>query len=178
LSYVQVAATATATLLAVLIGGWLTVRGQDRLWKRDHARQWRDIRLARYLDFLSAFREYVAYVLQPSAKVIAVPRQRSPHDLMPFFDETGTRYKERLESAKTAVRLVSATPELAEACSSMTQHARSLAASRAANSVDAVPSDIFDPLWNAERRFVNLARAELGLGELTFGRSEAGGTLE
>jgi len=26
---------------------------------------------------------------------------------MPFFDETGSRYKERLEAARTAVRLVS-----------------------------------------------------------------------
>jgi hypothetical protein len=165
LSVVQVAVTATATLLAVFIGGGLTVFGQDRLWRRDHARQWRDIRLARYIDFLTAFREYVAYVLQPSARVTALPRQRSPHDLMPFFDEAGTRYKEKLESAKTAVRLVSRTPELVAACSALTRAARLLAADRATHTVDAMPAARFDALWAAERRFVDLARLELGLRE-------------
>lgn len=44
-------------MLAVLIGGWLTVRDQDRLWRRDQDRQWRDIRLNAYTDFIGAARE-------------------------------------------------------------------------------------------------------------------------
>jgi len=84
---------------------------------------------------------------------------------MPFFDETGTRYRERLEAAKTAVRLVSATPELVSASRDMTRSARLLAAERATRSVDTMPVDKFDSLWASERRFVELARVELGLPE-------------
>jgi hypothetical protein len=150
-------------MCAVLIGGWLTVRTQDRLWRRDQARQWRDIRLRAYTDFTNAFRQYVAYVLNPATKVTAVPRPRPPGDLMPFFDETGTRYKEQLESAKTALRLVTAEPAVVTASSDMIRRARALAASRATAAVDAVPSELFDALWAAEREFVAVARVELGL---------------
>lgn len=161
----QVVVTAAATLLAVLLGGWITVRAQDRLWVRDQQRQWRDIRLANYGDFLSAFREYVAYILLPTAHVTAVPRPAYPHDLMPFFDETGTRYKERLEATKTSIRLVSGKPELVEASRKMLQQARQLAAERATQEVGTIADDKFEKLWSAEREFVRLARGELGLTE-------------
>lgn len=51
--------TAVIALLGVLLGGWLSLRNQDRLWQRDHARQWRDIQLAAYKDFVVATRAYV-----------------------------------------------------------------------------------------------------------------------
>jgi hypothetical protein len=160
-----VAVTTVSTLLAVVLGGWLTLRGQDRHWKREQARQWRDMRLQRYTEFLTAFREYVSYILLPTAQVIAVRRAKSPHDLMPFFDETGTRYKEKLEAAKTAVRLVSERPQLIEASKAMVQHARSLAAERATVPVESMPPEKFALLWSAERAFVSLARTEVGLDE-------------
>ncbi|MGC4837647.1 hypothetical protein ACLQ3D_24415 [Micromonospora vinacea] len=87
MSLIQAGVTATTTMLAVLIGGWLTVRAQDRLWRRDQDRQWRDIRLNAYTDFIGAVREYVAHVLNPAARITAVPRPRDPGDLMPFFDD-------------------------------------------------------------------------------------------
>jgi hypothetical protein len=48
-------------------------------------------------DFIGAFREFVAFLLVPSTVVRAVPRQDGQGELMPFFDEAGTRYRERLE---------------------------------------------------------------------------------
>ena len=60
-SVAEVAVTAVTTLIAVALGGWLTGRAQDRIWQRDHQRQWRDIRLTAYTGYLTAFREYVAY---------------------------------------------------------------------------------------------------------------------
>jgi hypothetical protein len=163
MSLVQVGITAAATMLAVMLGGWLTVRAQDRLWRRDHERQWRDIRLSAYTDFIGAFREYVAFVLQPNARISAVPRPREPGDPMPFFDEVGTRYKERLESTKTALRLVTNRSTVVRASSAMVHQARLLAASRATHSIDTLPAPQFDALWAAEREFISEARAELGL---------------
>jgi hypothetical protein len=160
---IQVCITAVTTMLAVLIGGWLTVRAQDRLWRRDQARQWRDIRLRAYTEFVDAFREYVAYVLNPSTVITAVPRQRPPGDLMPYFDEAGTRYKEHLESTKTALRLVAAQQAVVNSSSTLVQRARALAASRAQLSVDALPAEQFDSLWAAEREFIFAVRDELGL---------------
>ncbi|NJC83634.1 hypothetical protein [Planosporangium mesophilum] len=159
----QVSVTAATTLVAVVLGGWLTVRAQDRLWRRDHQRQWRDIRLATYTDFLTAFRAYVAYVLQPTAKVVVVPRSRPPYDLMPFFDEKGSMHKERLEATKTTLRLVSGRHRVVQASNAMIRHARSVAADRAMSEVDRIPPERFQRLWSAEREFVLAAREELGL---------------
>lgn len=175
----EVGATAATTLAAVMLGGWLTVRAQDRLWRRDHQRQWRDIRLAAYTDYLNAFREYIAYVLRPTARVIAVPRPRPPNDLMPFFDETGGPYRERLEATKTALRLIAKRPDLVRASNAMVRHARLLAADRATYEVDAIPPERFEGLWSAEREFVLAAREELGLAsdfEIGDRPSQAGHT--
>lgn len=173
----QLGITATTTLGAVVLGGWLTTRAQDRLWRRDNRRQWRDIRLAAYTGFLTAFREYVAYVLQPPVRIVAVARPRSPNDLMPFFDEKGTPYKERLEATKTALRLVSGRANVVQASSALVRQARLLAADRAAHDVDTIPPERFDQLWAAERAFVLAARDELGLvdGFEPDGHSDPGG---
>ena len=39
----------------------------------DHARQWRNIRLSAYKDFLSAYREYIAFTVEPAAKIFTEP---------------------------------------------------------------------------------------------------------
>lgn len=158
---VQVVVTAAATLGAVLLGGWLTLRAQDRLWERDRARQWRDIRLERKLEFLGAFREYVAALQSPDVRIRAVPRQRPPHDLMPLFDEPGLT--QRLDSTKTAVRLVSASPQVVEASRRMVRLARAVAVARSRMAAADIPAQRFDELWAAERDFLRLARGELGL---------------
>ncbi|WP_413759245.1 hypothetical protein [Streptomyces sp. MMBL 11-3] len=155
--------TAATTLAAVILGGWLTILSQDRFWRRDHQRQWRDIRLAAYMGFLTAFREYVSYALQPASHITAVPRPSAPYDMMPFFDEAGSTYKERLEAAKTSVRLVSARPGVVRACNEMIRCARLLAADRADHDATAIAAERFEQLWSAEREFVLAARQELGL---------------
>lgn len=159
----EIGVTTGTTLVAVLLGGWLTIRGQDRLWRRDHQRQWRDIRLSAYTSYLTAFREYIAYVLQPNVRITAVARPQPPYDPMPFFDEAGTVYKERLEATKTTLRLISGRPGVVRAANAMIGSARLLAAERAEHEPGAIPSERFERLWSAEREFVLAAREELGL---------------
>jgi hypothetical protein len=155
--------TAAVTLAAVLLGGWLTVRTQDRLWRRDHARQWRDIRLKAYGDYVTAFRQYIAFTLEPAAKIVAVPHPRRPGELMPFFDSDGRPYKERLEATKTQVLLVAESQTTLDAARRLLLHARRVAADRATHEVGQVPSETFERLWRAERSFVAAARQELGV---------------
>ena len=164
MSAVQVSFTAVTTLLAVLLGGWLTLRSQDRSWRRDHQREWRDIRLAAYAGFIDAFRQYIAYVLRPDAQITSAPRPRPPNDLMPFFDEAGTPYRERLESSKTRLRLVCERAPVVAASNEMVRRARLLAAERATHDVERIPGTLFERLWESEREFVLAARQELGLG--------------
>jgi hypothetical protein len=54
-----------------------------------------------YRDFLAAYRHYVAFALDPAANITATPHPRYPGELIPFFDEAGRPYKERLESPAT-----------------------------------------------------------------------------
>jgi hypothetical protein len=162
-SIVGNAITAVVALLGVVIGGWLTVRNQERSWQREHARQWRDIRLAAYDDFLAACRQYIAFTLEPTAKIIAVPHPREPGGMMPFFDEVGRPYKEKLESTFTAVRLVSELPDTVRTCVGVVNAARQIAAARATFSEAELPSEPFKTLWSAEQQFLIAARQELGL---------------
>ncbi|MEV6157908.1 hypothetical protein AB0L53_46975 [Nonomuraea sp. NPDC052129] len=160
--------TALVTLLAVLLGGWLTIRNQDRLWNRDHARQWRDIRLEFYREFLSAYQQYVAFALEPTAKITAVPHPRRAKELMPFFDESGRPYKERFESAATAARLVSGFPETRNDLNMLVKHARAIAAARATATPGEIPSELFDAFLLAERTFQLSVRRELGLPAMSL----------
>jgi hypothetical protein len=161
--YVGIAVTAAVTLLAVALGGWLSTRTNERQWQREHERQWRDIRLKAYIDFLTAYREYVAFVLEPESRVVCVPHPRKPGENMPFFDRAETPYKERFEATKTAVRLVSRDAATVEAMSAVVRHARRVAACRATRGIDAIPQPEFDQLWDAERAFVAAARGELNV---------------
>jgi hypothetical protein len=158
--------TAAVTLLAVLLGGWLSVHNQDRTWRRDHARQWRDIRLAVYQDFLSAYREYLAFVQDPAAKISALPHPRRGDDMMPFFDSDGRPHKERLEATRMAVNLVSEFPETIDALLYLMQRVRNLAAARAIYTPAEMPPDLWDVLFAAHNDFVVATRRELGLGEI------------
>jgi hypothetical protein len=87
-----------------------------RQWRREHVRQWRDIRLTAFTDFASAFRQYVAFALEPKANIGAMPHPRMPAEMMPFFDESGTPHKDKLESTALAVYLVCEFPETVHAC--------------------------------------------------------------
>jgi len=89
-----------ATLVGVLLGGWLTVRKQDRISRRAAARQLRNIRLAPYKDFLSAYRGYLAFVQDPDSKITAMPHPSRANELMQYFGADGRPYREKLEGAR------------------------------------------------------------------------------
>jgi len=167
------AITALVALLGVALGGWLSLRNQDRSWKRDHARQWRDIRLATYRDFVAASREYVAYALEPTANIGAIPHPRNPDILMPYFDADGRPYRERLETASTAVGLVSESAETLRATGDVVRSVRRVAAARAGHSEPELPAQELEPLWSAQRAFLTAARRELGLIEVPLSTYDA-----
>jgi hypothetical protein len=155
--------TVLVTLVAVLLGGLLSVLGQDRLSRREHLRQWRDIRLKAYEDFLSAYREFIAFSLEPTAKITAAPHPRHRGEMMPYFDETGRRYNENLSSARMTVSLVAERPETTEAMSALVLYARTVAASRTSLAPDEIDEEAFLRLFAAHDQFVRAARQELGL---------------
>ncbi|MFD9302961.1 hypothetical protein ACFWCB_09800 [Streptomyces sp. NPDC060048] len=163
MNLLSTAITGAVALLGVVVGGWLSIRNQDRLWHRDHARQWRDIRLAAYKDFVLAYRQYVAFALESTANITAVPHPRIPGELMPYFDQEGRPYKEGLEGASTAVRLVSESPDTLNAAADVVRSVRQIAAARATCSEAALPPEAFERLWTAQKAFLLATRKELGL---------------
>ncbi|WP_431911868.1 hypothetical protein [Micromonospora carbonacea] len=160
------AITAAVALLGVLLGGYLSLRNQDRLWARDHARQWRDIRLSAYREFLAAYRHYLAFALEPTANITAAPHPRHPGELMPFFDEAGRPYKERLEGGFATVRLVSELPETVPAAIAVVIAVRQIAAARATIAAVDISSAALEKLTAAELEFFGAIRRELGLAPL------------
>jgi hypothetical protein len=155
--------TAVVALLGVGLGGWLTLRSQDRSWHREHTRQWRDIRLSAYRDFLTAYREYISFALEPSAQISARPHPRRPATLMPIFDDKGTPYRKKLEAATGAAKLVVEAHATILSIDDLVIRARDVAAARASNDAGEIPTEYFERLWAAERAFRAAARNELGL---------------
>lgn len=162
----SIAITAAVTLLGVALGGWLTVWNQDRVWRREYARQWRDIRLSAYKDFLSAYREYLAFVQDPSSKITAIPHPRRQDELMPFFDADGRPYREKLESARMGVTLVSQEPGTRDAVFLLMRRVRAIAAARASKPPTEMADELFPNLFAAHNAFVSAARKELGLPDI------------
>ncbi|MFI6134156.1 hypothetical protein [Micromonospora sp. NPDC051141] len=162
--------TALVAFLSVALGGYLSIRAQSWHWDRDHLRQWCDIRLSAFEDFLSAFRAYVAFALKPAAKLDAVPDPYWPGQLMPIFDDEGTGYKERVDAAKTKVRLVAQSQETLDALVEAVHQACQLAVDRARSVVGDLPQDRLRKVWAAEHAFLAAARIELSLQPVSFPR--------
>lgn len=158
--------TAVVTLVGVALGGALSVRSSDRTWRRDHARQWRDIRLETYSGFLAAYRQYMVLALDPDTRVLGTERVNLESDPIPIFDEMGRPYKERLDAALMSVRLVSEQPETVIAVNQLVRRARRLAAARIAHGVEEMPGELFEDMFRAQRQFMRVARLELGLPEI------------
>jgi hypothetical protein len=159
----NLAVTGGVTLVAVLLGGWLTARMQSRQATRDHLREWRQIRLARYDEFVAVHREYVAYMLDPDTTIGSLPHPTRPGVSMPVVGKDGRRYRERLDAARTAVYLVCESAGTRDAARALVAHVRELSAAGGGALVSAAPTSEFDKLWQLERQFVRAARSELGL---------------
>ncbi|RSM37866.1 hypothetical protein DMA12_35275 [Amycolatopsis balhimycina DSM 5908] len=136
------------------------------MWRRDHARQWRDIRLSTYNEFVFAYRQYIAFALDADAIISASPHPYKPDEMMPYFDEAGRPYREKLEATIMAVRLVSARRETADAAKELVDSARRIAAARATRTGQNVPTEFFDRMWQAQHKFMVSARQELGLSNI------------
>ncbi|WP_431957765.1 hypothetical protein [Nocardia lijiangensis] len=157
------AISALAVLVGVVLGGWLTVRSQQNQWTREYERHWLDIRLSTYNDFVTAYRQYVAFVLSERVKVVAIPHPRVPNELTPLFDEEGMQHKVRLDAAWVATRVVCTTQATSDACLKVVTIARQIAASRANLDATEVPPELLNQLWTAQYGFVSAVRTELGL---------------
>lgn len=118
---------------------------------------------AAYNEFLSAYRRYFACTLEPGAKIINVVRPELPGEPLSYFDEHGRPYKENLDAALMAARLVSELPETLDALNSLVMRVRAIAAARATCAADDIPQEKFQQMWEARQAFIIAARQELDL---------------
>jgi hypothetical protein len=146
------------------------------MWHRDHAQKWRDVRLSAYEGFLSAYRALLAYILDPGSIITAVPHPTYKGDMMPYFDESGRSYREKLEAARMTVFLVTESPETIDAARFLMRRVRNLAGLRAEYEPSQIPENMFRDLFDAHDAFTAAARSELGLSTIpNLNRSGLGG---
>jgi hypothetical protein len=126
-----------------MIGGFMTLKNQERSWAREHQRQWRDIRLKSFMEFVAAYRAMLAYISSPSAEITASPHPRREEQMIPYFDETGRQLREQMEATITQIRLIAQNLETATSAHEVVYDLRSLAAARATQSHDKVPNSLF-----------------------------------
>lgn len=155
-----------AALLGVTLGGYVTIRNQERMWKREHDRQWRDIRLQAFDDFVTAYRGMMAYISSPEAGITSTPHPRRAGEWIPYFSESGQLFRERLEIAVSRLRLVVLSGDTSRCAHAVVYALRDLAAARAEHPHDGMPDDLYLRFFEVQQRFLTAARAEVGLPEL------------
>lgn len=153
-------------LLGVLLGGFITIRNQEKMWMREHDRQWRDIRLRTFEDFVAACRAMMAYITSTSAEITATPHPRRAGERIPHFTESGLPVREEMESTISKLRLVALMDETTIYAHRMVYALRDLAAARALYPHDEIPDNMFVQFFVAQQCFLTAARAEMGLPEL------------
>ncbi len=150
------------TLAGVGLGGALTSRAQERAWKREDARAWRDARRATYGGLVAAVRRYRGYVAGPQADV-EVWFHPDGERLVPGIGTDGAAHQDAMESAFTEVQLTARDQHTVDHAHLLTSIARRVAVARAVHGAGHVPSHLDEALFTAERDFLNAARRDLGL---------------
>lgn len=150
-------------LLGVFAGGWVASRTQAAGHRREDRRHLTDTRRVAYAAFLTAVREYVAYTQSPHTQVAAVPHAARQEMLIPLLDAEGTAYRQRMDAAHVGVRLVAGSATVFEHARELARAVRRSAAARATHAAGQVPADVYEAMWDAEARFVDTVRIELGL---------------
>jgi hypothetical protein len=105
----------------------------------------------------------VAFAREPAVNITATPHPRYPGELIPFFDEAGRPYKERLEGEFASVRLVSELQETVQSASRVVIAVRQIAAARATVAEADISPAAFENPAAAERELLCAIRRELGL---------------
>ncbi|WP_209666129.1 hypothetical protein [Amycolatopsis magusensis] len=154
-----------ATLIGVMLGGWLTTRNQERLWRREHARHWRDIRLSAYNDFLLAYRQYVVFAVHAAARTSASQGSEKTDGNVPHLDESVIPYEEKLEASAGVVRLVSERQTTPDAAKRLVLRSRQVVAATSDHPEQGTPGELIEQLSRANEEFVTAARLELGLSD-------------
>jgi hypothetical protein len=152
-------------LAGVGFGSLLSSRAQDRAWRREEQRLWRDVRRTTYGDFTAAVRQYRLYVTGPDAW-IEVWTHPDGGRLVPGIGPEGAEYQEHMEAAFTAVQMTARIQETVDRAHLLASIARRVAVARAIYGAGHVPSDLDESLFTAERDFLNSARRDLGLPDM------------
>ncbi|MFE0155192.1 hypothetical protein ACFWY5_49205 [Nonomuraea sp. NPDC059007] len=152
-------------LAGVGLGGLLSSRAQDRAWKREEQRRWREARRSTYGDFVAAVREYRSFVSGPDTSV-EVWMHPDGTRLIPAIGPGGAEYQTKMEAAFTAVQMVARDQETVDKAHFLAGIARRVAVARVVYGPGKVPSDLDESLFTAERDFLNSARRDLGLNDM------------
>jgi hypothetical protein len=96
--------------------------------------------------------------------------------MMPYFDENGRPYREKLEAARMKVFLVTESPEVIDTSRFLMRRVRNLAGLRAEYKPGQIPEKAFQDLFDSHNAFTAAARNELGLIAIpNLNRSGPGG---
>jgi hypothetical protein len=154
--------TAGAALFGAGIGAWIPFFSDKRTWQREHEKHWQDTRLETYKEFLTAHREYLAYVMLDSTIIEARSHPRY-EEMIPFFDAEGRPVRQRQEPAFTALRLVAMSQQTETAMVKVVTSVRQVACARAEHDPKNILSELFAAVSRYEEEFIVAARREMGL---------------
>jgi hypothetical protein len=159
-----VSLSAVLALVGVWLGSLLSARSVDRAARREEAYRWRDMRRACYGAFIGSVRDLQAYVTGTDSQVTIT---LSPADgkLVPSFDASGLLHRQRLDACYADVQLLARDDEVIRAATILYRLVYRLVIARGVYG-RVIPDEVSDPLWEAEREFINISRRDLTLSPL------------
>ena len=155
---ISVAIGVTGTLLGVVLGSVLGAWSQRRLLKETHARSDRADRLAAYVEFLTAFRQFRKYILTEDVKIQL--KARTGQMTVPVIPGSHS-YDEAIEAARSRLEILAGDRPVWTAGKEVASSLNAIAQARAHFPVGEVPDDIVLSARDIERKFAKLASEDL-----------------
>ena len=150
-------------LAGVALGGWLSWRQQLTVQRLTRQQSERDAKRVAYVEFLATVRRFRRFILTSSVEVTL--RDQVANPVVPVAIVLGADdYWDALEHATSQLWIVSGhASTVGEAARQLTDAFYEVARARATHEPQRVPPEVVEASRQAERRFADAARADLGV---------------
>jgi hypothetical protein len=147
-------------LVGVLLGGWLSTRGQVRLLKETQHEADRQFRAQAYIDYLTAQRRLRRFLLEEAAEVKLLTHVGRAQGTTPVIENAAAHW-EAVERARSSMEIWPGADKIRPSSDAVLLALYDVARARASCPPGRVPMPIVDAARAAEHEFADAARQDL-----------------
>jgi hypothetical protein len=149
-------------LTGVWLGSWLTLRNARQAAKAEQLHRERENRRSVYSRYLTACRQFVDYLKQPSNRIDVV-RSTDNVLVVPLLAGDGAALRQAVEAASADLLMATHSPEVVEKARELRLAILRFAIDRTDSADGIIPEPTFLTFQSAEQHYLDAARSDLGM---------------